>query len=38
MILTDQFTSASRQVKRATELERRNATDLAKWEAIDHNR
>ncbi|KAI5358137.1 Putative intradiol ring-cleavage dioxygenase [Septoria linicola] len=29
---------ASRQIKRATELERRNATDLAKWEAIDHNR
>lgn len=32
------ITSPSRQVKRATELERRNATDLAKWEAIDHNR
>lgn len=29
---------ASHKVRRATELERRNATDLAKWEAIDHNR
>ncbi|CAK4035001.1 GPI anchored dioxygenase [Lecanosticta acicola] len=32
------ITSTSKKVKRATELERRNATDLAKWEAIDHNR
>lgn len=31
------FFSASQKVRRATELERRNATDLAKWEAIDHN-
>lgn len=26
------------KIRRATELERRNATDLAKWEAIDHNK
>lgn len=31
-------TAASQRVKRATELERRNATDLAKWEAINHDK
>ncbi|EME47032.1 hypothetical protein DOTSEDRAFT_50529 [Dothistroma septosporum NZE10] len=32
------LTSTSKKIRRATELERRNATDLAKWEAIDHNK
>ncbi|GIZ46974.1 hypothetical protein CKM354_001007600 [Cercospora kikuchii] len=32
------ITTPGKTVKRATELERRNATDLAQWEAIDHNK
>lgn len=32
------MTTASHILRRATALERRNATDLAKWEAVDHNK
>ncbi|KAK4506066.1 hypothetical protein PRZ48_004031 [Zasmidium cellare] len=32
------ITAPSQKLRRATDLERRNATDLAKWEAIDHNK